>query len=625
MQSLWRKSSFTTRVGFFGLLFFLLWSRLFMLHQLPATLTHDEMVYAIQARSFLLQGTTLDQTQSWLSLRPSHPMYAELPAQVMMLGFWLSDHPLLATHLTAAIMGILLPFLMALLAWQIWKRTDLSAAIWVVFVLSPLFWQMSRVSYDAWYGLFFYVLGAVLLLSQRRSFVFLSMAVFTLGFFQYQGFKLVLFPWVMLILALRIVADQSTWSKAKLWQSLRALGWRWLVPLFALGLMAVYGFILLPQTSTEDRLESFIFTDTAYLSQMVNDERRLSLHSPWSSLMSNKVTATLLFMLNHLLGVLNPVTLLLLIEPNVSGFSVWTHGVFYWFEVVLMFLGLALLVVRRAHRLAGVLIFIGVLTLCLPALVNTGNPWYLLRSLLSYLLLTLLAGWGLFALWRVRGMRLLVLFAYLLSVINFGYQYFYRYPIISLDWGNFDERVMARYLAFVQEQEPDREIIVYGPEPDYDFWSYLFYTNQLTTENKDMIATSMQTNPPFSKEAVHQIGKVTFSSYCAPNDPTMVATYGGADAAKQPLLIVRKDHKVCPIDAANTYDAQANAARKGLPSLAIPAVLDSGVRLDIYGDRVCAPHATTFVHVQSLKQLNIEAQDLAAFCQLWIKNPDLVQ
>ena len=77
---------------------FLLFSRFWLLESIPVTLPRDELVYAIQARSFVEQGTTLDPQPSFWSLAPVHQMYAEWPAHIMSLGFLVSDAPLFATH-----------------------------------------------------------------------------------------------------------------------------------------------------------------------------------------------------------------------------------------------------------------------------------------------------------------------------------------------------------------------------------------------------------------------------------------------------------------------------------------------------------------------------------------------
>lgn len=613
------------KVLFIFLLLFLFWSRLFKLDQIPATLPHDEMVYAIQAQSFVLQGKTLDQEQGFFSLKPSHVMYAELPAQVMSLGFLFSQNSLLATHSASALMGLSLPFLMAFLVWCLWKRKDLSKATFVVFVLSPLFWQMSRLSYDAFYSLWFYIAAGVLFVRRDWRIVFLSLPLFALGFFQYQGFKLLLAPWMGFLLLLLLAREKFLWSWSDLSKKIKEFWPQLLILFLGLLLMLYYGLVMLPSQNVSSRLSSVIFSETEYLSKVVNDERRLSLSNPLSSLVSNKATAIGLFILQRLVGVFNPVTLLLLIEPNVSGFSVWTHGVFYWLEIILFFVGLAGLLVKKKLRLTGVLLLLGILTLCLPALINSGGEWYLLRSMFSYLVMTTLAAWGLLFLWQQKFLRLVLFGFYSLSVLNFTYQYFYRYPIISLDWGNFDERVLARYIRLYQEKYPDQKIIVYSTEPEYDFWSYLLYGRLLNSQTKDQIAETMRSYTPFiDSEAEYTFGNLTFSSFCAPHDLEILSKYRNENEDKnQELLIIRQGHKTCPVDEYNRpVDAKT---LQHVPKLSISAVLDSGERIRIYGDKLCSELSNTFIHVQSLDQLKLEKQDQNEFCSLWIKNLKLVK
>lgn len=608
---------------------FLFFSRFFYLNQIPATLTHDEMVYAIQAKSFALQGTTLDQRQHFWDLKPVHIMYAEWPAQVMTLGMLVSHNPLVSAHLVSALMGVTLPILLAWLTWNIWRQKDAALAVFAVMVFSPLFWQMSRISYDSFFSVWFYVLAGALLTTKKRSWMLASIPVFIVGFFQYQGFKLLLVPWIGFLLLLQMSQESWQWKKVKshLWE------YKYQLAILLIGgvLMLLYGLVLLPNQGASSRLSHVIFTDETALAETVNTERRLSLNNPFTQFASNKAITIGNFMLERLLGVFDPNMLLMIIEPNVSGFSVWTHGVFYWVEMGLFLAGIGGLLAHRKTRWSGVLLLVGLLTFCLPALINSGSEWYLLRSMFSYLILTWIAGWGLAFVWHQKFIRWLVVAVYMVNILNFSYDYWFRYPIISLDWGNFDERVLAHYIDLSQQANPDLPVIVYGDEPEYDYWSYLFYNGKLTKETKDEIAESMQQYQPYvSNEAEYALGNVTFSSFCAPHDA--VGMY--RDVEQSPgIIIVRRNHKTCAISEEQKKSEEAAALLpkvEGLnewqmPVLSISAVLDSGGRMEIYGDEICHDLATTYVDLKSLNQLNIESQSKNVFCGNWIKNLGLVR
>jgi len=181
------------------LVVFLILTRFFALDTLPPFLTHDEVVYGIVAKSFAVQGTTLTQDQEWYSMRPVHPFYAELPALFMTPFFWLTDNPLLAVRIPTALMGVAFPFIFGWFCWGVWRDKKLAWVAVVIVSLNPLWWQFSRLSYDAVYSTFFYFLGGAIFFSKSKRGFLWSIPVFMLGFFQYQGFKLLLVPWLALL------------------------------------------------------------------------------------------------------------------------------------------------------------------------------------------------------------------------------------------------------------------------------------------------------------------------------------------------------------------------------------------------------------------------------------------
>lgn len=593
---------------------FLVWSRLWHIGQIPATLTHDEMVYAVQAKSFSLQGTTLNGEQPWWSVEPVHPMYAEWPAQVMSLGFFIGDNPLMSAHIVSAIMGIALPFIVASLVFSVWKRKDVAIATWVVFIFSPLFWQMSRLSYDVFFSLWFYVLAGALFVKKDAKSILASVPFFILGFFQYQGFKLLLVPWMLFLLLLVLSVHINKINKNKLLHLLQEYKYHLVLILLGVCGTFFYGLYLLPQQEANMRVSSLIFNNTDYLSQVVNTERRLSLQNPFVNIASNKVTAVLLFMLQRLVGVFDFNLLLVSIEPNVSGFSVWTHGVFYWIELFLLSIGLSALSFQRKTRASGVLLVLGILTLCLPALINTTSEWYLLRSIFSYFLMSIGVSWGLVYLYARRHIQLVIVIIYTISVANFSYNYWYKYPVISLDWSNFDERVLARYLALQTTNHPENKIIVYSSEPEYDYWSFLLYGNHLDTADMQDIATQMQTYPPYvSKDARYTFDAIEFTNTCVPPDEVL----RDQSQTSNIISIVRTTHNSCP----DTNQLSANAANvQAVQKKSISAVLDSGGRLKIIGDTMCDGYTTSFVHLQNLDELEVEKQSTEIFCKNWIKS-----
>ena len=618
------------------ILVFLLFSRFFLLSAVPATIPHDEMVYAIQAKSYVTQGTALDGIHRPWMISPFDPMYAELPATYMALGFLLSSDPLVATHLTSALIGFTLPFFLGWLFFSLWKNKTVAIGITIVAVFNPLLWQMSRLGYDTWYSLWLYIVGGSLLVQPKQRVRWLSLIFFFLGFFNYQGYKLLLLPWVLLVVFLQATANKSipNWTTIKrtianhtfknsiVLQTAK----RWLPQLvallFALSITVYYGFVLLPkQVGVSERLNKTIFSDTEKIAQLVDLERRQAFVSPLLNLYTNKATVTINFMLDRLANAFDLNLLFLQVEPAVSGFSVWVHGIFYWIEGVFILIGFAWVFSQAKLRMNGVVLLLGILGLCLPTLINTGSEWHLLRTMFSYTLLVVFAGIG-FA-WIIKRPLALILTIpfYLLVIGNFTYVYFFRYPVISLDWGNYHERLVARYITLLSLEHPDTQVSVHVGQPNYYYWSYLLYSDRLTDENKELVAQNalLDTKAPVQ---TFKIDNVTFTSSCEVESNTgiMVAETSFQDC----------ETEVANFDRAkigqNQIATDSASIQKQRSFNSIVAILDSGEKLYILDDQLCSgKKLKSYVFPTSYKDIGVEKLNTDQFCSNWISDQSIVK
>lgn len=616
---------------------FLVFSRLFILNLVPATLPHDEMVYAIQAKSYQVQGTTLNQLHRPWMISPFDAMYAELPATIMTLGFLLSSNPLVGAHLASALMGISIPFVLAWLFYGLWQRKDVAIGIGIVAVFNPLLWQMSRLGYDTWYSLWFYLLGASLLVQSNKKLQWLSLLIFGLGFFNYQGFKLLLFPWILIVVGLKISANQplptfnhfivSLKKHLTNSQSLVKKIKTWLpqicAVILALLMTLYYGLVLLPkQAGVSERLNKTIFSDTEKIAQLVDLERRQTFVSPLLTLYTNKASVTLNFMLDRLANAFDLNLLFLQVEPAVSGFSVWVHGLFYWIEGILMIVGIVWLFSQPKLRINGVLLLIGVVGLCLPTLINSGSEWHLLRTMLSYTLLVVFAGIGLAWVLKHRLVLLIVLPLYAIAIGNFTYIYFYRYPVISLDWGNYHERLVARYVSLLTEHRPDVKISVHVGQPDYYYWSYLLYSNRLTAETKDQIAQDALLNESVTVQTF-KIDNVIFTSGCEvePNIDVMIAETSFEYCKSE---LANFDHAMT--GRASTDITPTEPERPSRSFNSIVAIMDSGQKLYILDDQLCqGKKLKSYVFPTTYADIDVEKLDADQFCLNWISDQSIVK
>lgn len=586
--------------------FFLLFSRLFALNLLPVALVHDETVYTIQAQSFVVQGKTLDQKQSWFSFQPVNPMYAELPPLVIAPGFLMTSNNLLASHLMPAVLGIFFPFIFAWLIYGIWRNKELALISCYIAAFNPFFWQFSRLSYDPFFSVFFYLLGAAVLVNNRGWNKLVSLPFFILGFFQYQGFKLVLIPWVIGILILKYSENEPhinlSWTNIKksffaksqlpLWLTLFSVT---LIPIF-------YGLFLFPQENLNNRIKFNIFSNEA-ISAQVNNDRRISLDSPLNSFFINKPLKLTEFIATRLARSFNPEMLFLKGEP-VSNFAVTTHGIFYLFDLVLIFGGFCFLLTRQKKWLTTFTLLVMIVMMALPSVVNTMSEWYLTRMQLSYLLLLFFISWGGYKISQLRKIKWFFMIIYLGGVAFFGYQYFFRYPITSADRANISERVIAKYISLVQNKDPQQPITIHTIAPEFLFSNYLLYTNKLNKNTADEIASQLNLNK--NKATLRfSLDKVVFTNNCQQEDADSIEIYDS-------LYSVCNQQEIREFFLKRPQESQKK-------NLSIPLVIDSGERYRIIQDKLCNKYnLNSYIRITSLKQFQIDNMLAQEFCTTWL-------
>lgn len=582
------------------LIILLVISRFFNLNEFPVGLTHDETVYAIQAKSLAIQNSNTEQNLGWFSLKPIHSMYAEWPASLMAPFFWVTDNPILATHLLPTVMGILLPLGLAWLVWGLWRDQKLALISLALAIFSPLLWQFSRLSFDSFFSVFFYVWAGALLINLKDWQKMWAIPVLIVGFFQYQGLKLLLVPWVFTLCSLQFVAELKDYRwKSFIKQSKKYLSRPISIILyFSVILTLVYGFIILPGQDTNGRISKTIVTDNQFISQQVNTQRRLSIQTSVSKVFANKFTQIGLFIIKNYAGAFSPELLFIQSEPTVSGFAVWSHGVFYIVDIVLLALGFFVLMKNKKTQLQGLILLLMPIIFSLPSIINTLSEWYLLRQMLAYTSMMIVMAWGGWYLLQFNKLKWLLFSVYLISISNFVYQYYFRYPVYSADAQEVQERIISKYISLVKKDNSEQLISVYTPEPERYFASYLLYSNKLNQQTKDDIADSYKTGN-------YQLDGVTFVSGCV-------------DLNQDEVII--GDILSLPCDVLGS-DAEAKAKEDRILSnkLSIPAVLDSGETFRIYNDQICSKYQLpTFFSVSNLEKFQVENMTAQNFCQSWI-------
>jgi hypothetical protein len=587
------------KIIFWGLIAFTvsLILRFMFLNTLPPSLAHDEMYYAAEARSLAVAGTDLTGMWRPWELRPAHEMYAELPGTVMSAAAKIISSPFVAARATHAVFGSLLPFLLGGIMWQLTKNRFTAWGTLLITLFNPWMIQFSRMSFDALFSIFFYAAGIFVFLSMREWRRLWSLPLFVLGFYQYQGLKLLLLP---IIGTLALYIFSSLWQKTlqKTWKKQRT-------EILTLGAIVTFTSLFflahlwrLQTQAAASRLSDTLWAEPV-LEPLVNTERRIGLDSPLAPLLSNKATVFAFQFINRSLEAFDPQFLFVSGESDQSGFSVYSHGVMYLIDLILIAAGIAAL--TRKKKAAAALIGAWALLGPLPLALNANSTWTMFRASWTIFSLILLAGAGAGYVFQHAGrsLKVLLIAGYAFSVLWFGYQYAFRYPVYAVKDLHYAERLITSYISRLPTDTP---VTVYTPSPRYLFESFLFYKGLITAENHPQIARAIQMEK-------YRLGNVRFSDGCLELEELRAGSRVITHVGQEPC---EDEEDISETEAEAIEDLLSDAV-----SIANPT--DSGELYRIYNDTVCTEFSLShFLHITSLNQFAAEKLSTQEFCQTWI-------
>lgn len=587
-------------VGVFLLVSVSLFFRVLFLRTAPAFFSHDELHYLGEAQSLVISGSDLTGTWHPWQLRPTSPLYAELPSTIMALGSLLFADPFWKARAIHIIIGVLLPVVLGGIGWQLTGKKGVFWTTLVLGLLNPWLFQFSRMSFDSLLSLFFYSLGTLGLLALPRKWRWLSFLAWAVGFYQYQGLKIIFLPLLLLVTAYVVWREWPEKEALRLSSIEQTVRKNLDLVLIALAGLAVFGWFVthLPSQSAGARVNDLLFFNQTLLSQQVNAQRLLSLENPLEKLTVNKFTIILQEFLIKYAQTFDPTQLFIRGESVRNPFSVWTRGMFYPVDVVLLAAGLVgLLAQRKWHK--QLLLLLGfVLIAPLPVAVNSIDTWVMFRGSWLVVSLTLIMGIGAYSLFesKLPWQRLFFVgvgVVYLLSVLSFVDEYFYRYPVYSTKGTSFAERVVANY---IRRLPADQKVVVLVDEARFVFESYLVYNGLITRENLPQIQEAMRTS-------VYRLGNVEFRTDCL--DTTQL---GSGTVFINNSVNVTCDQK--PLGSITQAYAK------------IPSLLDNGALFTIINDPICDKYALRpFVHVTDRKMLDVEKLNTLDFCDQLFSKP----
>ncbi len=380
------------------ILFLAFLSRTLFLKSIPISLHPDEKIYAVNAKSLFLSGANLKGDWHFWQLQPLTSMHAELPSLVMAIGSFFTKDTMMAAKIVSIIFSLTLPLILALLSEHFFKKKIFFYATLIVASFNPWMWQFGRMAFDVLYGLWFYFL-AILIICKNDSYKKLwSLPLIFLGFYQYQGLKLILIPIFGSVLLYQLLIDRQNKDLNKAQKSTNIKIYLALL-IFNLGLFGFYALIKLPSQTALNRISNYSIFSREYVDLLggtADLERKRSLISPLTPLLSNKITVFITKQWQQFFKIFNLQHLFIDGNAALSGFSVWSKGTFYLADLFILIIFFFFPRQNKKSQLAPILLLLTLFLFgALPAFINIGNDWFTFRPSFSFMILIMFIAYAL--------------------------------------------------------------------------------------------------------------------------------------------------------------------------------------------------------------------------------------
>ncbi len=590
-----KKSKFNIVILLF--LFLALLTRLILLDRVPIAFSHDEMGYVINAQSIFLTGKGKAGNWQMSSLSPVETYLAELPAVFIAPFLSLPFNSTVNIRLLFVLLSLSLPFLLAEICFSLTKSKNTARFALIIGLFNPWLWQNGRLTFDAIFSLWFYLLGITLFLTNKNHLKLFSLIAFFLGFYCYQGFKLLL-PFIGLLLFIFNFFTKKIKNKnsRKVW---------FCNLIFFVGLLSIFAFYIfgqLPkQAASLQRIDNqFFLPDNTQIKSVVDHDRRLAISSPITSVFVNKYFQFAKEIFGKLMLVFGWRELFFEISASNTSFSVYDHGIFYLIDGLLIGIGLFVLV--RDKKYKTLLFLISMLAVgTIPVLV-TDNVWLFFRAAFIIPFLIIFSGIGLNQIFT-KSKKLFFVFSvvYFIFVSNFTFNYFFRYPLYSAEGIFISPRILASYLRRVADTQ---KVIVFENEPEFLFTSYIFYNDLFTKPNANIIQQNYNNKNYVMDNVVIQ--------KCIPENLNM-------DEKNIYIFDVDADYCQTDLKENSSLDLDLELFKEKL-ALYIKQIKDSGDNYVIYQDKLCLNQKDIkqYVYPNKFKHLAIDSLDNDAFCTTWL-------
>lgn len=453
--------------------------RLLWLDRVPIAISNDELDYVLDAKAIFLSGRDLTGEWSPFSLAPPPHAFpkAEWPALVVSPLIGPMEFSLFSARLPYVIWGVVLIVFLFLIARKLFgDQVALIAA--AVAAINPWSFYFSRTAFEPPLALTFYLIAFYILISFKGWRLLFAFPFLLLAFFSYIGTKLIFLPFLL------IVGGYSYFfiHKKKFTRQYLLLV---LLSLFAFGWFLFSLKFQLVKSRTGELLTPF----HSLVAQVVDEERRLTVDNQLAFLFSNKPIVFAKLFLEKYLGIFSADFLFLHGEARAT-YSMWTHGLFYYLDIIFLILGFGYLLAKNKK----LWLFLVALTAIapLPAALSTVGIEYALRAVLLYPLLILFISLGIWFLISLKkkkshrvGIITFIVAIYFFQLVNFLNIYFFRNPIYNSEGFGFSHRVWVNYVNL--SKQDSRRVLVMADDVLGSFKQYLFYSDVYDRERVPLV------------------------------------------------------------------------------------------------------------------------------------------
>jgi 4-amino-4-deoxy-L-arabinose transferase-like glycosyltransferase len=555
--------------------------RIFLLHLIPIGIEDDNINFILNAKAVFLTGHDLSGTWNPLSLTTLPGEQPQSEIIYLLLAPLIGLFPL--SLFFANLPYVLASSLFAVLLYHLTKTLldeKIAIAAGLLVAINPWSIFFARSAFESPIALLFFTTAWYLLIVLKGYNKLWSLLFLFFGFYTYMAYKLLLLPFVGIISLLQLSKTTSTHERKPIFLTI------------ALSIL-LFGYFLvsLKFQPASSRLHELTLGNPIEIAHMVNDERKLAITNPFTSLFSNKPTLTLYVLSERYFAAFSPSVFFVQNEAT-PRFNLFRHGYFYLIDAVFLLLGIGYLF-QRYRRAFYTLTLLFVLS-PIPSVINNLDLSFAVRSSLMMLPLFLCIAAGIIAVLDIVAKRFHLVFYGGLSLIyavflsQFMYQYLFIQPVYSSPAVLFSGREVANYA--MRNSSPT---VVVTDQPKVYFKQYLFYTN---TYSSSKVARQLQKN--FQTNS-YKLANVTFLTCKQVTSLDPASTY----------IFAIDEH--CPIF--NSTSAPVSIAR----------LSDGGKIFSIYQDNLCNEYTLKrYPSNFKISDFSLESLSSKSFCEAFITKLD---